>query len=233
MSYFSLASVQPKRQHGLHDAVHRNKDLKVVALRTSRVSVQDAVNTPRPPVSARNAEDVQTTWRGGSEPSFRRPLNSARGRLETHGQPGDAGGTAANLVKSYSAQKAAGGRPDHSSIRKCDTMLRGLETQNTGKGYSKESLHETQWGVDVGAEETINPMIPHLHSSDESRRKWAQDGRRKRFHRRHQTFSDINQYEHFNCLNELASTPGAQRAVELERQICDGALTVTQKSLLR
>jgi len=204
----------------LHGSVpeHSNTGLQLKLVAKTRLSVQDAINAPRPPESARTAEEGQCKGQ-----SFRRPLNSARGRLETQDPP-------SNL---YSIN-AAGGRPDHPALRRNDKTLRGISTRNTGKGYWKESLHETHWGVDVRAQEASNPMAPHLLSSDTSRRQWAQDGRRKRFHRRHQTFSDINQYEHFNRVNAEATTPAAQRAVELDRQLCDGrTLPDSQKTLLR
>jgi len=203
-----------KQMNRLHGSVpeHSNTGLKLKLVAKTRLSVQDAIIAPRPPESARTAEEGRYK---GFKQSFRRPLNSARGRLETQDPPGN--------LHSINA-----GGPNHSALRRND------KTRNTGKGYWKESLHETHWGVDVGAQEASNPMAPHLLSSDTSRRQWAQDGRRKRFHRRHQTFSDINQYEHFNRVNAEATTPAAQRAVELDRQLCDGrTLPDSQKALLR
>ena len=183
---------------------------------------------PHPPASARNADDKERL-RQHSDSSFRRPLSSARARLETH-VPHDIVVACGNLAKSRQG-KAAGGRPDHPATRQNDPTLRGLATQNTGKGYCKPSERETRWGVDVAAQEASNPM--RLGIGAQSRKKFAFDGRRSRFHRRQQTFSDVERYEHLCQLTAAARTPADEKAVNLEKQLYDSHLTDGQCALIR
>jgi hypothetical protein len=216
---FGKAEVQ--RLQRLPGSVDRNKGLQLLTPRDEHF--------PRPPDSARNADGSGGSGvaRGG-ELSFRRPLQSARARLET--VPRDIAQAAADMGKSHRI-KAAGGRADHPSVRQNDPSLRGIATENTGRGYCKLSLTETRWGVDVAAEELNNPS--HFRSSAASRKTLAHDGRRTRFSRRHRTFSDIQRHDHFNQLVEESRTPADGRAIRLVREVWDPRLSDVQRALVR
>ena len=219
MSRFAQAPVE--RLQRLPGTLDRNKGLQTPTRREE--------HCPRPPDSARNADGSGVGGAArGSDPSFRRPLKSARARLET--VPADVARASEDIAKARRV-KAAGGRPDHPAVRQNDPTLRGMGTRNTGKGYFKPSLTETQWGVDVAAEELNNPS--HFASSAASRTMFAHDGRRTRFSRRHQTFSDIQRHEHFNQLVAEAKTAADGRAIDLEREVRNPLLSNAQRVLVR
>lgn len=217
----TFAKAEVQRLQRLPGTVDRNKGLQLLTPRDEHY--------PRPPDSARNADGSGGSGAArGGDLSFRRPLQSARARLET--VPRDIAQAAADMGKSHMI-KAAGGRADHPSVRQNDPTLRGLATENTGKGYCKPSLTETQWGVDVAAEELNNPS--HFRSSAALRKTLAHDGRRTRFSRRHRTFSDIQRHDHFNQLVEESKTPADGRAIRLEREVWDPRLSDVQRALAR
>lgn len=195
-----------KRLQRIPGAGGRNKGLQLAEPRD--------VSTPCPPATARKAAE-----NGISEAdySFRRPLLSARGRLETHGDLVESRGT-------WSRTRAAGGRS-------CAPGPRGIATQNTGKGYSKPSISETHWGIDVSALESSNPM--HYRTSAASRSKLACDGRRTRFQRRSQIHKEIKRYDQMHEHNATSQSPAAQRAFAIECRLHDSSLSETQRAVLR
>ena len=198
------------RLTGLPGTIDRNKGIQIASPRT-----------PRPPESARRAEDS-----GATEPSFRRPLLSARARLETH-LPRNMARASEDIIE---LREAAGGRPDHPAIRQSDG-LRGIQTQNTGKGYLKPSVNETQWGIDVYAQEASNPSNP-MNDRALSRMIFAHDYRRNRFHHRTRVLSEIEGYDLATRAGPH-KTPAAERAFRLERELRNNRLSDAQRAVLR